>query len=549
MSITRKLLLLSAAWLAAFLTFATVAYGTLNHVKVNGGIYNSITKGKDLIADVLPPPEYIIESYLVSLQAVHESDPARLAALIARGDELRADYEERHKFWTNTLEEGPIRRAMLETSYPPAAAFFDIRERELIPAIRAGDRERAAAIAYGPMREKYEAHRKGIDEVVRLAAAKNEEHEHTAASAVSTGVNRLLALGVIVLLIGAGIGVLTARIASSLTRKMELASHVAGRVADGDLDVQVEGIHDHDEAGRLLASIHHMAESLNHLVSRVKQSVVELISTMTAFNAARTQQEEVVAGFGASTSEIAAAVSEISATSQELLGTMNEVNGVAEQTSILAEAGRTGIIELDTTMQHLTEATASISSKLAVIRERASEITGVVDTITKVADQTNLLSVNAAIEAEKAGEYGLGFLVVAREIRRLADQTAVATLNIEQMVRQMQGAVGAGVMEMDKFSDEVRRGVQSVNETNTQFGQIIEQVKSLTKRFDGVNEGMHSQSIGAQHINEAMATLTSGARQTAGTLKELSLATDQLRGATEVLTQEISHFKVSDKVG
>src|SRR3974390_3437909 len=111
---------------------------------------------------------------------------------------------------------------------------------------------------------------------------------------------------------------------------------------------------------------------------------------------------------------------------------------------------------MDRTMRQLAESTGSIGSKLSVISENANGITLMVTTITKVADQTNLLSINAAIEAEKAGEAGRGFLVVAREIRRLADQTAVATLDIEQMVRHMQSAVSSGVMEMDRFSEPVR---------------------------------------------------------------------------------------------
>src|SRR5207302_7586594 len=124
----------------------------------------------------------------------------------------------------------------------------------------------------------------------------------------------------------------------------------------------------------------------------------------------------------------------------------------------------------------LADSTGSINSKLAVISERARNINVVVTTITKVADQTNLLSINAAIEAEKAGEYGLGFLVVAREIRRLADQTAVATLDIERMVKEMQSSVAAGVMEMDKFSDQVRQGVVEVGRIGDQLGQIIQAV-------------------------------------------------------------------------
>jgi hypothetical protein len=101
---------------------------------------------------------------------------------------------------------------------------------------------------------------------------------------------------------------------------------------------------------------------------------------------------------------------------------------------------------------------ASSTSELAVIREKADNIAQVVTTTTQVADQTNMLSTNAAGEAEKPGEHGRGFLVVAREARRLVDQTAVATLNTESRVRLVQGAVPAGVLQTDQFGDEVRSG-------------------------------------------------------------------------------------------
>ena len=109
-------------------------------------------------------------------------------------------------------------------------------------------------------------------------------------------------------------------------------------------------------------------------------------------------------------------------------------------------------------MRQLVESTGSISSKLAVTREKADSITQVVTTTTQEADQTNLLSTNAAGEAEKAGEHGRGFLVVAREIRRLADQTAVATLDVENMVRLTQVAVSAGVLPTDQSGEEVHSG-------------------------------------------------------------------------------------------
>ena len=197
-------------------------------------------------------------------------------------------------------------------------------------------------------------------------------------------------------------------------------------------------------------------------------------------------------------------------------------------------------------MQRLADATTSVSAKLATIREKADDINMVVTTITKVADQTNLLSINAAIEAEKAGEYGRGFLVVAREIRRLADQTAVATLDIDNIVRHMHSAVSVGVMEMDKFGDEVRDGVSRVGQINGQLGQIIEAVVELQQRFEPASEGMRQQSLGASQINEAMGRLTAGASQTSASLAEFKHATDRLRDAVERLRQGVMSFTVSN---
>jgi methyl-accepting chemotaxis protein WspA len=299
----------------------------------------------------------------------------------------------------------------------------------------------------------------------------------------------------------------------------------------------------------LLQAIKAKTLNLKSLISRVKHSSVALMSTATQISATSKQQESTINNFSASTSEIAAAVKQISATSQELLRTMNEVSHVAGTTAQLAHTGRTGLNEMDAAMRQLSTSTTSVSGKLSVIREKANDINLVVTTITKVADQTNLLSVNAAIEAEKAGEYGLGFLVVAREIRRLADQSAVATLDIEQMVRQMQAAVSAGVMEMDKFTEEVRRGVASVAEIAAQLAQIIEHAQSLSGRIEVVNEGMRSQSHGAAQIADAMTQLTDGARQTAASLREFNSATGSLRDAVSGLKQEISFFAVTDADG
>jgi methyl-accepting chemotaxis protein WspA len=168
-----------------------------------------------------------------------------------------------------------------------------------------------------------------------------------------------------------------------------------------------------------------------------------------------------------------------------------------------------------------------------------------VTTITKVADQTNLLSLNAAIEAEKAGEYGRGFAVVATEIRRLADQTAVATFDIEQMVKEIQSAVAAGVMGMDKFSEEVRRGIHDVHTVGNQLSQIIQQVQALAPRFEAVSEGMQAQLTGAEQITNGLTQLTEAAQQTVESLHQSNLVIDGLNQAATQMRAGVSRFTLA----
>lgn len=488
LNVSQKLGLLLGIFLVGFSAFGLLAYKTLDDVEVNGPLYRDIVRSKDIVADVLPPPEYIIELYLVALEISHERDLSAVKKLVERGEGLRKDYAARHTFWTKEPLAPEMRDALLVRSYRPVLAFFEVWEHEYVPAALAADSKRMDELAHGKLQALYEEHRRAIDDVVTLATKETTDHEAAAQLEVSRSTRLLFGLAALIAAVSLGVAVAIGR----------------------------------------------------SLVARLRASSVSLMSTATQISATSKHQQTAVNNYSASSSEIAAAVKEISATSQELRSTLGDVNQAAARSASLAESGREGLRDMDASMHQLAEATTSISGKLSVIREKANDINLAVTTITKVADQTNLLSVNAAIEAEKAGEYGLGFLVVAREIRRLADQSAVATLDIDQMVRQMQAAVSSGVMEMDKFSEEVRRGVGTVEQTGVHLSQIIEQVQSLSSRIDAVNEGMQAQAQGATQISDAMAHLTDDARQTAASLSEFNSATDGLRQVVTDLRRELT---------
>jgi len=192
----------------------------------------------------------------------------------------------------------------------------------------------------------------------------------------------------------------------------------------------------------------------------------------------------------------------------------------------------------------LASTSGNVATRLRAIDEKASDIHQIVGTITRVADQTNLLSLNAAIEAEKAGEYGTGFSVVAREIRRLADQTAVATLDIESMVAEMQAAVNAGVGEMSRFEQLMARSVEDTARLADRLDGIIRRVEALAPRLHMVKEGMHQQAQGATQISESMLQLNEAARHTAESANEMNNAAGNLNSAVREMQGEVARFTV-----
>ncbi|WP_186236363.1 methyl-accepting chemotaxis protein [Burkholderia gladioli] len=299
-----------------------------------------------------------------------------------------------------------------------------------------------------------------------------------------------------------------------------------------------------DEFGTLETGFNRMADEITSLVAQAQQSSLQVTTSVAEIAATSREQQATANETAATTTEIGATSREIFATSRDLLHTMNEVSNVAEQSATLAGMSRNGLTQMGETMRSVMDAAGSVNAKLAILNEKALNINQVVATITKVADQTNLLSLNAAIEAEKAGEYGRGFAVVATEIRRLADQTAVATYDIEQTVKEIQSAVSAGVMGMDKFSEEVRRGMLDVQQVGSQLSQIITEVQTLAPRFQLVNEGMQTQASGAEQITQALSQLSEAAQQTAESLRQSSQAIDDLTLVANGLRTSVSRFKV-----
>lgn len=329
-----------------------------------------------------------------------------------------------------------------------------------------------------------------------------------------------------------------------LKDKVDTLMQVVARAAAGDLTGKVT-ISGDDSVGRLGAGLATMFDNLRTLLNRVQSAGVQVTTSTTEIAASAKQQEATGIEQAQTSIEILSTTKEISANTTQLLKTMAEASDVAQFTTDATAEAQINLKRMDLTMQTMVSATASINDKLAALSDKASNINNVLTTITKVADQTNILSLNAAIEAEKAGEAGRGFSVVATEIRRLADQTSVATWDIEQMLKEMQSAVSASVMGMDKFSEEMRRSVGEVRQIGEQLSGVIDQVQKLPPRFDAILEGMQSQSIGASQITETMRQLNDASQQTVDALRATSEAVQQLQYAAHDLQASVGTFSVA----
>ena len=333
--------------------------------------------------------------------------------------------------------------------------------------------------------------------------------------------------------------------ASSLLRfKVDALLGVVSKAAKGDLTGQID-VAGKDAIGQLAEALGRMFESLRALLTNVKSASIQVTTSATEIAASARQQEATGIEQSQTSVEVLSTSKEISANTVQLLKTMEEATAVADYTSNTTAKAQGDLKRLDGVMHQMVGASDIINAKLAALSEKASNINSVLTTIVKVADQTNILSLNAAIEAEKAGEAGRGFSVVATEIRRLADQTSVSTWDIEQMLKEMQSAVSASVMGMEKFAHDIRGSVGEVQQVTEQLSAVLDQVQQLVPRFDTVLQGMQSQAVGAQQISETMGQLSDTTQQTAEALKATSYAVLQLQHAASGLQSSVTQFAVT----
>ena len=507
------------------LAFGGISALTMEQLKVNGPLYGKVVLAKDLIADVLPPPAYIVEANLVAHQLAGASDATARNALIARLRDLDKEFNGRIEFWRTQDIASATRQALIERAAPAAQRFFDTAYGRLLPALTAGN---AAAInaALVELQTPYAEHRRAIDEVVANASALGQALEREAAGTIRF--SRALMWGSLLLtiLVCAGATMLvTHRLLYQLGGELGQAVDVAKAIAAGRLEVEVQPSRNADS---LMSNLARMRDDLSSHRAGLQLCSSGLAGANSALSEVAADVDAASAGQSESTAATAAAVEQFSLGLERVASSARVAQQSAADTrTATALAGSTVGRTVDE-MRAIAVAVDQWAVSMAELEGRAGQISGVVDVIRGLAEQTNLLALNAAIEAARAGEQGRGFAVVADEVRKLAERTAQSTEEITVMVEAIQCSTRSAAHGLKESQGRVESGVALAQQARASMDEVQSRTDDVVQAYAEICGALTEQTSARVEMTRNIETVTQMTEANAAAVGRIRDSTTQL---------------------
>ncbi|WP_181699611.1 methyl-accepting chemotaxis protein [Chthonobacter albigriseus] len=536
---SRLMSLTMAAVLVAAIAFG---YGLIQKVRIGGPIYSDLIAGKDVIADVLPPPLYIIEAYLETSRAM--LDPASVTERRARVEQLKADYDTRHAYWQDLPLTPELKAALLKAADAPAQRFFSLGADEFFPALAAGDKA-AAEAAYGQMSAAYADHRAEIDRVVQLASGWYAATEAEAQGEIPWALSVIGALAVLVVTLVAAAGVLAER---AVVRPIGLIAKAMRHLADGHADVTVPAVgrttemrelagamtvfadNARERAG-LMQEVHAGRAAAEERKATLETLAMNFLSDADSMKTVLDREAHVVQGCAkAFRQTVETSESEAGQGLAAAVAAAENVRAVAEEAGRLSASTRQ-IAQQTDEARRLTEAAATrargAEQEVQALTTVAEQIKSILESIGGIAAQTNLLSLNATIEASRAGEAGRGFAVVAAEVKALAGETAKATGEVDRLLQQINACTGAVVGSISRIVVDV----DAVNALNGDVAAAIAEQERATAEIAQSAEQASISTDGARETNERLSAIVQEARNEVVRVGEASRSLFEVLGS------------------
>jgi methyl-accepting chemotaxis protein len=339
------------------------------------------------------------------------------------------------------------------------------------------------------------------------------------------------------LAVGATVWLLRSKLAplSDLVRQAEA-------LGAGDLSARLN-VSSHDEIGQLARSFNQMGEALSTMVSHIRKAAEEVNSRAQALSGLSGGAYEGMEQQSGEITSMAGAVEEFSATSLNIADNMGSTERLAQENAQQTRIGRASMQEASSSLEHIATALNSTATVINTLGQRSQEIGGIVGVITSIAEQTNLLALNAAIEAARAGEQGRGFAVVADEVRNLASRTRQATDEISGMIQSIQQETGNAISTMEHGNVLMQEGLSRNADVASALARIDEQSRSAGQQFAAITTATQEQSSTATLLSSNLQSIALANSEQREVVSNLAITAKELETLAAGLRHEVDRFR------
>jgi methyl-accepting chemotaxis protein len=489
------------------------------------------------------------EAYIIrSVEVLVDERKVSIRSFLLSGDEsYMGKYQQSDALLAQTLGKlAPLltseEEKKLLAQFRQAADAYDAGAQRVAVLKRGGKAREAADLLLGPEMSQVRGQMETTAaDFIALAQKVRLEAREKQATAESQATILILALGIIGIVIGLVVAVVIAR---SISQSIGGMLHVIEEVAANNLAVEDLEVASKDEIGQAASALNRMKSSLGKVIVSIARAAEHVASASEELSSSATQQAHGAETQKGQASQVAAAMQEMSSTVREVSENSNRAAQASRQAADTAREGGTIVEDSLAKMRAIAESVSATAQKVEELGKSSDQIGRIIGVIDDIADQTNLLALNAAIEAARAGEQGRGFAVVADEVRKLAERTTSATKEVAHMVQNIQNETKIAVSAMNQGTEQVKAGVQTTTRAGDSLKQIIQMSEQVGEMINHIATAATEQSSATEQVNLNVEHITRLVNESAIGAQQSAKACQDLSGLALDLQKMVSNFNL-----